>query len=261
MYFKQVGVEVYSLPIFKVVLHGLFLSSLIFCNLCCGCWWLMVVPGGRLFARLSTLCTSHQPVEEPGIALHLHLQSTCHCKSKITQGASDCIYTADQIVDQGAIPVNASSLRSCCDPPTHPLSATKDRRPKILCFAVVRVFFLAEDTNFVTILSPFERGTSPVKSEVHTVRNFISPIKIDHIVFAAGHRRYITVVNRSTRVLCALHFHICCRAHGLKSVEEVTNDPCVPVSVCPTTRPVSRNKAELGCGSHNGTICISRQQS
>ena len=149
MYFKQVGVEVYSLPIFKVVLHGLFLSSLIFCNLCCGCWWLMVVPGGRLFARLSTLCTSHQPVEEPGIALHLHLQSTCHCKSKITQGASDCIYTADQIVDQGAIPVNASSLRSCCDPPTHPLSATKDKRPKILCSRVVHDVAV-QDSSIVT---------------------------------------------------------------------------------------------------------------
>ena len=123
-------------------------------------------------------------------------------------------------------------------------------------FAILAMF-LADDTNLVSILSPFE----PVKSEIHIVRNFISPIKIDHIVFAAGHRRYFSVVNRSTRVLCALHFHICCRAHGLKSVEEVTNDPCVRVSLCPTTRPVSRNKAELGCGSHNGTICISRQQS
>ena len=178
------------------------------------------------------------------LALHCTCTcSTCRCKSKITQGASDSIKAVDQIVDQGAIPVNASSLRSCCDPPTHPLPTTKDRRPKIFCFAVVRAF-LAEDTNFVSILSPFERGTSPVKFEIHIVRNFISPIKIDHIVFAAGHRRYFSAVNRSTRVLCALHFHICCRAHGLKSVEEVTNDPCVPVSVCPCVR-VSHNPSRV----------------
>ena len=97
--------------------------------------------------------------------------------------------------------------------------------------------FLADDTNLVNILSPFEQGTAPVKSEIHIVRNFISPIKIDHIVFAAGHRRYISVVNRSTRVLCALHFHISRRAHGLKSVEEVTNDPCVRVSHNPSRVP------------------------
>ena len=208
-------------------------------------------------------CQPSAPPTNPLKNLALHCTctcSTCHCNSKITQGALDCINTTDQIVDQSAIPLNASSLCSCCDPPTHPLSATKDRRPKIFCSRVVRAFSLADDTNFVSIVSPFEQGPSPVKSEIHIVRNFISPIKIDHIVFA-GHRRYFSVVNRSTRVLCALHFHICCRAHGLKSVEEVTNDPCVRVSVCPTTRPVSRNKAELGCGSHNGTICISRQQS
>ena len=110
-------------------------------------------------------CQPSAPPTSPLKNLALHCTctcSTCHCNSKIIQGALDCINTADQIVHQSAIPLNASSLRSCCDPPTHPLSATKDGQPKILRSRVVRVFLL--DTNFVSILSPFEQSTAPEES-------------------------------------------------------------------------------------------------